>query len=178
MTTSDATGSDAPVGRRRVWVLWLVASVAYAVDLGSKLLVVAKLEGRNPVPVIGTWMELRVQRNPGAAFGLGATTTILFTAIAAAAAVVIVRVSRRLSSTSWALALGLLLGGALGNLTDRLFRSPGGMQGAVVDFIEVRDFSVMNLADWAITCGGALIVLLSFRGRELGEARTPRKQLV
>ena len=163
-------GADVGAGRRRVWVLWMVAGVAYAIDLGSKVAVVAALEARAPVPLIGTWMELRVQRNPGAAFGLGHASTIVFTLIAAVVAVAIVRVSRRLTSTPWAITLGLLLGGAIGNLTDRLFRSPGGMQGAVVDFIAVRDFSVMNLADWAITCGSALALLLSFRGQQLGPA--------
>ncbi|UWW95538.1 signal peptidase II [Streptomyces murinus] len=173
VTPSESNGRGT---RRRVWVLWLVAAVAYAVDLGSKLAVVAGLEGRDPVPVLGSWLELRVQRNPGAAFGMGSATTIVFTLIALAVAAVIVRVSRRLTSTPWAIALGLLLGGAVGNLTDRLFRSPGGMRGAVVDFVSVRDFSVMNLADWAITCGGVLIVVLSFAGHELGDARLPREQ--
>ncbi|TGZ17028.1 hypothetical protein DV517_20010 [Streptomyces sp. S816] len=173
MTPSESNGRGT---RRRVWVLWLVAAVAYAVDLGSKLTVVAGLDGRDPVPVLGSWLELRVQRNPGAAFGMGSATTIVFTLIALAVAAVIVRVSRRLTSTPWAIALGLLLGGAVGNLTDRLFRSPGGMRGAVVDFISVRDFSVMNLADWAITCGGVLIVALSFAGHELGGARLAREQ--
>ncbi|MES4901118.1 MULTISPECIES: signal peptidase II [unclassified Streptomyces] len=173
MTTSDATESATPAPRRRVWLLWLVAGIAYAVDLVSKVAVVAGLEGHDPVPVIGTWMELRVQRNPGAAFSLGEATTIVFTLIATAVVVAIIRVSRRLTSTPWAFALGLLLGGALGNLTDRLFRSPGGLEGAVVDFIAVRDFSVMNLADWAITCGGVLVVLLSFRGVELGSVTSP-----
>ncbi|MEV7385159.1 MULTISPECIES: signal peptidase II [unclassified Streptomyces] len=164
------TVGEAPVKRRRVWVLWCVAGLAYAVDLGSKLAVVAWLEGRAAVPVIGTWMELRVQRNPGAAFSMGRTTTILFTLVAAGVAVAVVRVSRRLTSTPWAVSLGLILGGAVGNLTDRVFRSPGGMRGAVVDFVSVRDFSVMNLADWAITCGCALAVLLSVRGQALGAA--------
>ncbi|MEV7502110.1 signal peptidase II [Streptomyces sp. NPDC093018] len=173
MTQSESSGSGKRV---RVRVLWLVAAVAYAVDLGSKLAVVAGLEGRAPVPVLGSWLELRVQRNPGAAFGMGSATTIVFTLIALAVAAVIVRVSRRLTSTPWAIALGLLLGGAVGNLTDRLFRSPGGMRGAVVDFVSVRDFSVMNLADWAITCGGVLIVALSCTGHEPGDARLAREQ--
>lgn len=175
MTTGDAapTGDAPPAAPRRLWVLWMVAGLAYAVDAGSKAAVVAWLEGRAPVPVIGTWLELQVQRNPGAAFGLGDTTTIVFTLVAGAVAVVIVRISRRLTSTAWAITLGLLLGGALGNLTDRLFRSPGDLQGAVVDFIAVRDFSVMNLADWAITCGSALAILLSFRGHEWGPAGSP-----
>ncbi|MFR9790390.1 signal peptidase II [Streptomyces sp. MB22_4] len=174
MTRSEASGAFGT--RRRVRVLWLVAAVAYAVDLGSKLAVVAYLEGRDPVPVLGSWLELRVQRNPGAAFGMGSATTLVFTLIALVVAAVVIRVSRRLTSTPWAIALGLLLGGAVGNLTDRLFRSPGGMRGAVVDFVSVRDFSVMNLADWAITCGGVLIVVLSLAGHEPGGARAPRER--
>ncbi|MFC8451428.1 signal peptidase II [Kitasatospora sp. NPDC057223] len=166
---SDPTPEDTKKNRastvlRRTWLLWAVAAAAYLVDLGSKLAVVALLEGRSSVQLIGSRLELRVQRNPGAAFGIGEATTIVFTLVASAFVVVVVRLSLRLASTSWALSLGLLLGGALGNLTDRLFRSPGGAQGAVVDFIAVRDFSVMNLADWTITCGGALAVVLSFRG--------------
>ncbi|MEU2374316.1 signal peptidase II [Streptomyces misionensis] len=178
MKRSEPGAGGAPAARRRVRVLWLVAAVAYALDLGSKVAVVARLEGRAPVPVpvLGSWLELRVQRNPGAAFGMGGASTIVFTLIALAVALVIVRVSRRLTSTPWAVALGLLLGGAVGNLTDRLFRSPGGMRGAVVDFVAVRDFSVMNLADWAITCGGVLIVVLSFGGHEPGDARPPRER--
>ncbi|WP_079143335.1 signal peptidase II [Streptomyces noursei] len=156
-------------GRRRVLLLLAVAGCAYLIDLCSKLAVVEKLEYRDPVPVLGAWLELRVTRNSGAAFGMGGAMTILFTVIAVAVVVAIVRLARKLYSVPWAIALGLLLGGALGNLTDRLFRSPGGLQGAVVDFIAVRGFSVMNLADWAIVCGGVLIVFCSFRGWELGD---------
>ncbi|WP_422070642.1 signal peptidase II [Streptomyces hoynatensis] len=153
--------------RRRVPLLLAVAGLAYAIDLGTKLAVVARLEHHAPVGLIGSWMELRVMRNSGAAFGIGGATTLVFTVIAIGVAAVIFRLARRLYSRPWALALGLLLGGALGNLTDRLFRAPGDLQGAVVDFIAVRGFSVMNLADWAIVCGGALIVLFSFCGWEL-----------
>ncbi|WP_405777911.1 signal peptidase II [Streptomyces sp. NBC_00859] len=159
-------------GRRRTPLLLAVAGIAYALDLGSKLAVVAKLENHAPVKVIGDWLELSAIRNPGAAFGIGGATTILFTVIAVAIAGVIVRMARKLYSGPWAIALGLLLGGALGNLTDRLFRSPGGLRGAVVDFIAVRGFSVMNLADWAISCGGALMVILAFRGRGLDGENT------
>ncbi|GGY00522.1 hypothetical protein GCM10010324_54040 [Streptomyces hiroshimensis] len=144
-----------------------MAGAAYALDLGSKLAVVAGLENRAPVELIGSWLELRVMRNAGAAFGIGEALTIVLTLVATTVAVVIVRLARKLYSAPWALALGLLLGGALGNLTDRLFRSPGDFQGAVVDFISVRGFSVMNLADWAIFCGGVLIVAYSFLGWEL-----------
>ncbi|MGV9567141.1 signal peptidase II [Streptomyces sp. NPDC003480] len=108
---------------RRVWLLWAVAAAAYVVDLRSKLAVVARLEGRSSVQLIGSWLELRVQRNPGAAFGIGEATTIVFTWSPRPSSSW-VRLSRRLASTSWALSLGLLLGGALSNLNDRLFRSP------------------------------------------------------
>ncbi|MFP8887914.1 MULTISPECIES: signal peptidase II [Streptomyces] len=160
-------GSDdvpAPRGRRRTVELAIVAAVAYALDLITKILVVEKLEGHDPIEVIGTWLRFQAVRNPGAAFGIGEALTIVFTVIAAAVIVVIARIARKLYSTPWAIALGLLLGGALGNLTDRVFRSPGVFQGHVVDFIAPAHFAVFNLADSAIVCGGVLIVLLSFRG--------------
>nr|WP_063774869.1 signal peptidase II [Kitasatospora azatica] len=161
---SAADGGRAALRRRRLGVLFSVALFAYLIDLGSKLLVVAKLEGRSPIRIIGDVMTLQVIRNPGAAFGMGQTMTIVFTLIAAAVIVVIWRISRRLYSLPWAIALGLLLGGAFGNLTDRLFRAPGVLRGHVVDFISVQHFAVFNLADSAIVCGGVLVVLLSFRG--------------
>lgn len=159
-----ADGARAVVRRRRISLLLVVALIAYLIDLGSKLLVVAKLEGHSPIRVIGDWMTFQVIRNPGAAFGMGQAMTVLFTAIAAGVIVVIWRIARKLYSLPWAIALGLLLGGALGNLTDRLFRTPGVFRGHVVDFISVQHFAVFNLADSAIVCGGILVVLLSFRG--------------
>jgi signal peptidase II len=153
-----------PRGRRRIAVLFVVAAFAYTLDLVSKLLVVDKLEHHAPIEVFGDWLEFHAIRNPGAAFGFGAAFTVIFTMIAAAVIVVIARLARKLHSLPWAIALGLLLGGALGNLTDRIFRSPGIFQGEVVDFIAPKGFAVFNLADSAIVCGGILIVLLSFRG--------------
>jgi signal peptidase II len=152
------------VGHRRIAVLLGVAALAYALDLVSKLIVVAKLEGEAPIDLIGDWLQFRGTRNAGAAFGMGEAYTIVFTIIAATVIVVILRLSRKLYSLPWAVALGLLLGGALGNLTDRLLRSPGFLRGHVVDFIAPRHFAVFNLADSAIVIGGCLIVLLSFLG--------------
>jgi signal peptidase II len=167
----DEQGADAPaagagggVRRRRVAVLLAVAAFAYLLDLSSKLFVVAHLEHHAPVEVFGTWLQLEVIRNRGAAFGVGQAMTVVFTVIAAVVIVVIARLARKLYSAPWAVALGLLLGGALGNLTDRVFRSPGNLQGAVVDFIAPAHFAVFNLADSSIVCGGILIVILSFRG--------------
>ncbi|MFB7270188.1 signal peptidase II [Streptomyces sp. NPDC056244] len=151
-------------GRRRIAALFTVAVLAYLLDLGTKMLVVAKLEHHEPIEVIGDLLKFEAIRNPGAAFGVGEAFTVIFTIIAATVIVVIARLARKLYSLPWAIALGLLLGGALGNLTDRIFRSPGVFQGAVVDFIAPAHFAVFNLADSAIVCGGILIVLLSFRG--------------
>ncbi|MET8946946.1 signal peptidase II [Streptomyces sp. NPDC004542] len=161
---STATAAERPRGRRRIAVLFSVAAFAYALDLASKLIVVAKLEHHAPVKVFGEWLEFTAIRNAGAAFSFGQAYTVIFTVIAAAVIVVIVRLARKLYSLPWAIALGLLLGGALGNLTDRVFRSPGIFQGEVIDFIAPKGFAVFNLADSAIVCGGVLIVLLSFRG--------------
>ncbi|MGW5658995.1 signal peptidase II [Streptomyces sp. NPDC003758] len=164
---AQAPGSGAaerPRGRRRIAVLFVVAAFAYTLDLISKLIVVAKLEHHEPIEIIGDWLKFEAIRNPGAAFGFGEAFTVIFTVIAAAVIVVIARLARKLYSLPWAIALGLLLGGALGNLTDRIFRSPGVFEGAVVDFIAPKHFAVFNLADSAIVCGGILIVLLSFRG--------------
>jgi signal peptidase II len=159
-----AASAEPPKGKRKIAVLFAVALVAYLLDLGSKLLVVAKLEHHEPIEIIGDWLKFEAVRNPGAAFGMGEAFTIIFTCIAATVIVVIVRLARKLYSGPWAVALGLLLGGALGNLTDRIFRSPGVFEGAVVDFIAPAHFAVFNLADSAIVCGGVLIVLLSFKG--------------
>ncbi|GHB31119.1 lipoprotein signal peptidase [Streptomyces viridiviolaceus] len=156
--------AERPRGRRRVAVLFAVAAVAYVLDLVSKMIVVAKLEHHEPIEIIGDWLRFEAIRNAGAAFGFGEAFTVIFTVIAAAVIVVIARLARKLYSLPWAIALGLLLGGALGNLTDRIFRSPGVFEGAVVDFIAPKHFAVFNLADSAIVCGGILIVLLSFRG--------------
>lgn len=151
-------------GKRRILALLAVAAVAYLLDLVSKLVVVAKLEHHAPIEVIGTLLQFNVIRNRGAAFGFGEALTVFLTVIAVIVIVVIARIARKLYSLPWAIALGLLLGGAFGNLTDRIFRSPGVFEGAVVDFIAPAHFAVFNLADSAIVCGGILIVILSFRG--------------
>ncbi|MGW8889864.1 signal peptidase II [Streptomyces sp. NPDC055749] len=163
-TAADDTGTAGGKGKRKLLVLFGVAVFAYLLDLISKIIVVAKLEHEAPIEIFGDWLKFDAIRNAGAAFGFGEAFTIIFTFIAAAVIVVIVRLARKLYSLPWAIALGLLLGGALGNLTDRIFRAPGVFKGAVVDFIAPAHFAVFNLADSAIVCGGILIVILSFKG--------------
>ena len=150
--------------RRRVAVLAAVAVAVLAVDQVSKIAVVARLEGHQPVDVLDGVLTLRVIRNAGAAFGFAAGLTVVFSLVAVGVALAIVRTARRLQSLPWAVTLGLLLGGAVGNLCDRLFRAPGPLQGHVVDFLELPHWPVFNLADAAIVAGGALAVLLAVRG--------------
>lgn len=160
---------DAPDRARRAGVLLSVALVVLALDLATKVYVVARLEGQRPVDL--GLLRLAVSRNPGAAFSFAEGATLLFTLVAVVVVVVVLRIARRVRSTAWAWALGLLLGGASGNLVDRLFRSPGVGRGAVVDFLDFKVWPVFNLADSAIVVGGALAVLLSFRGREIDGTR-------
>ena len=97
--------------------------------------------------------------------------TIVFTAIAVGVIVYILRTARNLRSIGWAITLGLLLGGATGNLLDRIFRAPGPFQGHVVDWIQLPDWPVFNLADSSIVCAGVLVVLLALRGIRLDGTR-------
>ena len=133
-------------------------------DQVTKLLVVARIEGQEPVSLLGGQLLLRVTRNPGAAFSFATGATPVFTVVAILVIAVILRTARRLRSPGWALALGLLLAGATGNLVDRIFRSPGPGRGAVVDFLDFQVWPSFNVADSAIVVGGLLAVLLSLRG--------------
>ena len=165
----------------KVRLLSLIAAAVLAVDVATKVAAVAELEGRAPVPLLGGLVNLVLVRNPGAAWSLATGYTWVLSLIAIAVVVVLVRVARRLRSTGWAVALGLVLGGALGNLVDRLFRSPGPLRGHVVDMVSlVRPdgtfFPVFNAADAAVCCGGVLLVLLALTGRELDGTRGPTRR--
>ncbi len=158
---------------KRTALLAVVAALVLALDVATKVAVVAELEGTRQLEWLGGQLLIRVTRNPGAAFSFAEGATLLFTLVAVVVIVVIVRVSTRLRSVGWALSLGLLLGGASGNLVDRLLRSPGVGRGAVVDFIDFQVWPSFNVADSAIVTGGVLAVLLSVRGIELDGSRVP-----
>lgn len=173
------TGTADQPSRRRTGTLVSVAAAVLAADVLTKVVVVATLSDRAPVKLAGGLMYLVLTRNSGAAFSLAQGATILFTLIAAVVIVVILRTASRLGSVPWAVCLGLVLGGAAGNLTDRIFRAPGPLRGRVVDWISLLDpagrvWPVFNLADAAIVSGGVLAVLLAFVGFELTGGRTRR----
>jgi signal peptidase II len=165
------TGPAEPEGRRRLAIVLAVAAAVYVADVVSKIIVVATLSPLRPVRLLGGFLKLTLLRNGGAAFSFGTSMTVVFTLIAVGVIVFILRTSRRLRSLPWAITLGLLLGGATGNLTDRLLRSPGVFRGEVVDWIQVPHWPVFNLADSAIVCGGVLAVLLATRGIRLDGTR-------
>jgi signal peptidase II len=168
----------APTGRRpRTRLLLSLAAAVLLADLISKLVVVATIGPGEDIRLLGGLLYLTQLRNVGAAFSFAEGATILFSLIAATVAVVIVRSARRMFSTGWAVALGLVLGGALGNLIDRIFRDPGFLRGGVVDFLSVlapdgRVWPVFNVADSAIVCGGVLGAFLALRGIEFDGSRT------
>ena len=141
-------------------------------DVVSKVAIVAALAPGEIVRLLGHYLELTNTRNSGAAFSVGTGATVLFTAVAVVVVVVILRTAKRLRSVGWAICLGLLLGGALGNLIDRLFRSPGPFRGEVVDWIQIPHWPVFNIADSAIVIGGCIAVLLSTRGIALDGGST------
>lgn len=161
---SNPIGGQPPRRRAGVRVLLAVAVAVLGLDLVTKIVVVEKLSDRAPVRLLGGLLRLTVTRNSGAAFGLGQGATVLFTMVALAVVVVIVRTAARLRSLRWAATLGLLLGGALGNLLDRILRSPAPFRGHVVDWIELPHWPVFNIADSAIVTGGLVAVLLSVLG--------------
>ncbi len=148
----------------RVYVVLLsVAAAIVAADQVTKQLALDSLSD-GPVDLIEGVLTLQLTFNSGGAFGFLPGVPELFLVATALVIVLILVWAHRIHRWGHAVALGLVLGGGLGNLADRLFRSPGVFEGAVVDFIAPKGFAVFNLADSAIVCGGILIVLLSFRG--------------
>ena len=143
-------------------VLYGIAALVYAIDRVTKVLVEAYLRDRPPVELIPGVLELRFTTNPGGAFGIFGDLSWLFVLISVVVVGAIVFASRNLPSTISAVGLGLVLGGAIGNLTDRLLRGPG-LGGEVVDFIDLQVWPVFNLADTGIVVGAALLLLSGLR---------------
>lgn len=159
-------------------VLAVLAGTAVGIvliDQVTKAWAVAYLQpriesGEGPLYIIDPLLRLTYVENTGAAWGMGAGYTWIFTIVAVVVGIVIVRFARTITSRAWALALGGLLGGLLGNLIDRLTRPPGPGLGSVVDFIGLPNFPVFNVADMAITCSAVAMIILAWRGIPLSES--------
>ncbi|MET4542474.1 signal peptidase II [Arthrobacter bambusae] len=166
---TDDAPQPAPAARRK-WrpaMLWLFAGFAvfaYTFDQLTKLWVTSTMTEGERIPVLPPLLHWYYIRNSGAAFSIGENVTWIFTIVMAVVSVAILFQLRKLGSAWWALSLGLLLGGALGNLTDRLFREPSFAMGHVVDFIQLPNFAIFNIADSAVVSGVVIICLLTLRG--------------
>lgn len=176
MSESSSSGTDgrrrAPASRSRALVYLVVLTLAVlGVDQFTKIVVLATLEPGVYHPVLGDWFGLQLVFNPGAAFSLATGMTWVFTVAATVVTVVILVVAPRLRSRAWAIGLGLLLGGNLGNLADRLFRDPGFAQGHVVDFLNYAGLVIGNVADIAIVVAAPMIAILLIRGVGLDGVR-------
>ncbi|MEU1753699.1 signal peptidase II [Micromonospora matsumotoense] len=177
MTTAPTAGpgTTEPAGRtprrRAVVVLVSIALLALLTDLLTKHLALQLLDDRAPVRLLGGVVYLTLTRNSGAAWSIGADHTWVFPLITIGVVGWISWMAVRLRSLPWAVSLGLVLGGALGNLTDRIFRAPGHFVGHVVDMVSLFDpygqvWPVFNLADSCLVSGVLLAVLLELTGRQ------------
>jgi signal peptidase II len=176
-TEPAATEREQPkrrISARALLLLALLAAAVYGADQGAKYLITQNLELGDTVPVLGEFLQLHYVANSGAAFSLASGFTWILSIVAAGVVVFIVIFAPRIRSLGWATMFGLVLGGAIGNLTDRLFRPPGFGVGHVVDFVQVAGFpAIFNVADSAIVISMGLFLILSLRGVGLDGTRTP-----
>ncbi|MFE4470667.1 signal peptidase II [Leifsonia sp. NPDC056824] len=146
-------------------ILAVVALCVYLLDQIAKVLVVSNLYEGQQVQVLGQLLQLHFVKNPGAAFSIGSGSTWIFSIVGVGVLGFVIWYAPRIRSTAWAILFGLLLGGLLGNLTDRLFREPGFGVGHVVDFLQIPLLpAIFNLADVAIVSSMVLFLILSLRG--------------
>jgi signal peptidase II len=138
------------------WAVWLL-------DFATKSWALNSLDSRNPVKLLGEFLQLTLLKNSGAAFSLAQGATIIFTIFAILVVAAIAYYSIKITSFGWSIVAGLALGGILGNLTDRIFRSPGFFEGHVIDWIQIPNWPVFNLADSAIVVAATIAVILSIR---------------
>jgi signal peptidase II len=146
-------------------VMFGAAAAVVTADAVSKALALRDLPGHQPVRLLDGLLTLTLKLNPGAAFGVGTSYTAVIALVACGVIVYVIRIAARLRSLAWTIGLGLLLGGAAGNLADRLFRAPGPLRGSVVDWLNLPHFPwTFNLADAAITCAAVLVGVLALLG--------------
>ncbi|MFF3564700.1 signal peptidase II [Streptomyces sp. NPDC002574] len=147
-----------------MYLLWTVAAAGFAVDQITKAIAAVVVEGHEPTHTLGGALTFTAFRNPGAAGSFAPRATLVFTLLAIVVLVLIARVAPSVRSTGWAAGLGLIFAGAGGNLADRVFRTPGFGRGAVLDFIQLGDSGIFNLADQCVTAGAVIVLIQTFRG--------------
>lgn len=157
-----------PVARKRALIIFAVVAVlGFALDQVTKALAEAYLDPSDPPILFGGLLRLQLIWNPGAAFSIGTELTWIFTILSLLVLIAMaVLVVPRLGSPKWALGFGLVTAGVLGNVTDRLFRPPGPFVGHVVDFLQVPNFAIFNVADMCVTSAAVILVAISLFTRE------------
>ena len=167
----SAESSSTGTRGRFIGLFAVVAALFYTVDQVTKYLALEHLTGEPDKPLVGDLLQLHLTRNPGAAFSTGTEFTEVLTCVAIVAVGVVLFLSRRLGSTAWAVAMGLLLAGVSGNLTDRMLREPGPFRGHVVDFLMLPNWPIFNMADVWINVAAGLILVQAFRGIRINGSR-------
>ncbi|MBU6313951.1 MAG: signal peptidase II [Actinomycetales bacterium] len=140
-----------------------VALLIWLTDLATKIWAVHYLSHRGAIKIIGSLFQLNFIRNSGAAFSFAPGATLLLSFFGIAVLIAIVYYAPSLTSKGWAVVLGLVMGGVLGNLTDRIFREPGLLRGHVIDWMQLPHWPIFNLADTAIVVAAFISVVLTAR---------------
>ena len=138
------------------WAIWLI-------DFATKTWAIANLDSRDPIKLIGSFLQLTLVKNSGAAFSFATGATLILSIFACCVVAAIAYYAPKITSKGWAIVIGLALGGIVGNLTDRIFRAPGLFTGHVIDWIELPNWPVFNIADTAIVVATAIAVVLSIK---------------
>ena len=178
-TRPDAAGASTPGPRATApgyfragpAVMLAIAGVVVLIDQVTKVLAVANLENARPIELVGDTVRLVLLRNPGAAFSMGTESTVVLSVVATVVVLGLLWFSRRVHSIWWAWGLGLILGGAAGNLVDRYVRAPGILQGHVVDFMSVGWWPVFNVADSCLVAGVIVVAVAVLRNIDFDGSR-------
>lgn len=153
--------SSRALSARRLFIT--ISSLVFAIDLVTKNWADSYLQFREPVRVLGDFLKLTYGTNPGAGFNLASDATVLLSSLKLCVAAFIIYYMRKVDNKGWAVGLSLLLGGVLGNLWDRAARPPGVWRGEVIDWIQLPNWPIFNVADSAIVCSGILMTILAMR---------------
>lgn len=150
-----------------------LAAIVVALDQGAKITAIANLSPNQYYPFLGDLLRLYLVYNDSAAFSLSLGSTAIFTVISSLATIALIWWAPRIETRSWSIIAGLVLGGVVGNLIDRLFREPGFGSGHVVDYLSLPfNFPIFNIADMAISITAVVVVLRVMRGENIGKAKT------
>lgn len=182
-TRPDAAGASTPGPRATApgylragpAVMLAIAAVVILIDQVTKVLAVVNLENARPIELVGDTVRLVLLRNPGAAFSMGTESTVVLSIVATVVVLGLLWFSRRVHSAWWAWGLGLILGGAAGNLVDRYVRAPGILQGHVVDFMSVGWWPVFNVADSCLVAGVIVVAVAVLRSIDFDGSRVSGK---